>query len=247
MGHYVYKYVYDDEIIYIGKNDTDLITRIKQHEYEVKFRPYIDSEIYYIELSNKAESKALETLLINKYKPKLNIADKYSGCSFLNFEEPGWEKLNKLIQKNTAKNDSIKKDNVKRRISEINREKKKLKKELDFETICRKNCIWIYKNKNKLIFNDEEVLLELPYDGNEENLFKTSFAYKTDDGGICYTKVFGGGTYSNNIMLYHCGRDIYDEFIENFEIIIQQFNEQIEELESKYTELEKLEKELITV
>jgi hypothetical protein len=32
MGHYVYKYVYNNEIIYIGKNDTDLENRIYQHK-----------------------------------------------------------------------------------------------------------------------------------------------------------------------------------------------------------------------
>lgn len=29
MGNYVYKYVYKDEIIYIGKNDTDLTSRLR--------------------------------------------------------------------------------------------------------------------------------------------------------------------------------------------------------------------------
>ena len=56
MASYVYKYVYKDEIVYIGKNDTDLVTRIKQHQQETKFQPYLLSDIYYIELSNKAES-----------------------------------------------------------------------------------------------------------------------------------------------------------------------------------------------
>ena len=48
MGHFVYKYVYDGEIVYIGKNDTDLKTRIKQHEREEKFQPYLKSDIYII-------------------------------------------------------------------------------------------------------------------------------------------------------------------------------------------------------
>lgn len=39
MGHYVYKYVYNNEIIYIGKNDTDLESRIYQHKLEDKFKP----------------------------------------------------------------------------------------------------------------------------------------------------------------------------------------------------------------
>ena len=31
MGHYVYKYVHNDEIIYIGKCDKDLEKQISQH------------------------------------------------------------------------------------------------------------------------------------------------------------------------------------------------------------------------
>ena len=32
MGHYVYKYVYNNEIIYIGKNDTDLYSRLNPED-----------------------------------------------------------------------------------------------------------------------------------------------------------------------------------------------------------------------
>ena len=31
MGHYVYKYVLHQEVIYIGKNNTDLVSRLNQH------------------------------------------------------------------------------------------------------------------------------------------------------------------------------------------------------------------------
>ena len=77
MGYYVYKYVLDNQIIYIGKNDTNLQDRIIQHQREEKFKPYMEADIYYIELKNKAETSGLEKLLINKYKPILNIVDKY--------------------------------------------------------------------------------------------------------------------------------------------------------------------------
>ena len=89
MGHYVYKYVLDDEIVYIGKNDTDLHSRIYQHTLEDKFQPVKDAQIYYIELQNSVESRVMEELLINKYKPVLNIVSKQRGLS-ISFEEPPW-------------------------------------------------------------------------------------------------------------------------------------------------------------
>ena len=91
MGHYVYKYVFDDEIVYIGKNDTDLHSRIYQHTLEEKFQPIKEAQIYFVELQNSVESRVMEELLINKYKPILNVACKQNGMS-ISFEEPDWEK-----------------------------------------------------------------------------------------------------------------------------------------------------------
>lgn len=79
MSHFVYKYVINNEIVYIGKNDTNLHNRICQHNdnradklYQARDNPH--TKIFYIQLANRAESDGLETLLINKYKPKFNIA-----------------------------------------------------------------------------------------------------------------------------------------------------------------------------
>ena len=91
MGHYVYKYVEDNEIIYIGKNDTDLHTRISQHVSEKKFKEHPDAKIYYGELANSVESRFMEMMLINRYKPILNVVDKVEGNSFIDFTEPEWK------------------------------------------------------------------------------------------------------------------------------------------------------------
>lgn len=40
MSHYVYKYVHEGEIIYIGKCDAILKNRIYQHRLEDKFKPF---------------------------------------------------------------------------------------------------------------------------------------------------------------------------------------------------------------
>jgi len=103
MGHYVYKYVKNNDILYIGKNDTDLVSRINQHKKERKFLNINDADIFYVELSNKAETKAVEALLINYYKPPLNIRDKYDSCS-LSFD------LNTLNWNKYNENDFIKND-----------------------------------------------------------------------------------------------------------------------------------------
>lgn len=57
MSHYVYKYVNNGEIIYIGKCDSKLIQRINQHKAEDKFKPYLDTcKIYYAVLANATMS-----------------------------------------------------------------------------------------------------------------------------------------------------------------------------------------------
>lgn len=76
----VYKYVHDGNIIYIGKSE-NIVQRINQHakckDLDMKFGPYIDKvKVYVHECANKTEMDALEILLINKYKPVLNISFK---------------------------------------------------------------------------------------------------------------------------------------------------------------------------
>ena len=96
-NYYIYKYVVDDKIIYIGLTN-DLRRRIKEHAsgtgLEIKFQPYLDhSTIYYHKCGNETEMKALESLLINHYKPMLNIIDVNPGNSTIttNIE---WELYN---------------------------------------------------------------------------------------------------------------------------------------------------------
>ncbi|WP_147422370.1 hypothetical protein [Ruminococcus sp. AM42-11] len=100
MGNYVYKYVYDNEIIYIGKNDTDLTSRLNRHGKpgdnipEEGWDEINNSDIFYCELANRIMSDVVESELIRRYKPKYNKA-KTSEWSGLEFVEPKWEKYNK--------------------------------------------------------------------------------------------------------------------------------------------------------
>ena len=98
-GHYVYKYVYDGEIIYIGKSDVpDLRARLYQHGRkgdniaEEAWDMINHSNIYYIELENAVMSDCVESELIRRYMPRLNKAKK-SQWSGLPFAEPVWKPI----------------------------------------------------------------------------------------------------------------------------------------------------------
>ncbi len=91
----VYKYVCDGEIIYIGKSDHSIESRISGHSRESKFKPFLKKcKIYYAWLPNPAFTTIFETYLINKYKPILNAAMKYDKIIPFNISEPHWYEYN---------------------------------------------------------------------------------------------------------------------------------------------------------
>lgn len=100
MGHYVYKYVYEGEIIYIGKCDKDLGQRLHAHGRkgdnisECWHEEINKADIYYTELSNSTMTDVVESELIRRYKPKCNKA-KMSDWSGLPFADPPWIKFEK--------------------------------------------------------------------------------------------------------------------------------------------------------
>jgi len=97
MGHYVYKYVLNEEIIYIGKCDKNLDQRLKAHGRKgdnIPSQAWNDinkADIYYINLPNATMSDVVESELINRYKPKYNRA-KISEWDGIPFVEPSWHK-----------------------------------------------------------------------------------------------------------------------------------------------------------
>ena len=78
--YYVYKWVVNNEIIYVGQT-TRPDVRFLQERRQDKFKPYLDADILLTSIANKCEMDALEKLLINKYKPILNVKDKYEESS----------------------------------------------------------------------------------------------------------------------------------------------------------------------
>lgn len=75
--HGIYKYVYNDEVIYVGKTDAEngFKKRIECHKREHEL--FNQSKIYIHLCRDQTETDSLETILINAYKPMLNKAKIY--------------------------------------------------------------------------------------------------------------------------------------------------------------------------
>lgn len=93
--NYIYKYVYENEIVYIGKTN-DLKRRISEHHREEKFGNKT-FDIYYFLCKSQRQADLYEYMLINKYKPALNISDKEEFEDFSYFIEPNWIKYDSNI------------------------------------------------------------------------------------------------------------------------------------------------------
>lgn len=70
--HYVYKYVKDGEVIYVGKTNSNLTARINAHAAEVQFQKIAPWDIFVIKLDNSTQTGGFERLLIDLYHPQLN-------------------------------------------------------------------------------------------------------------------------------------------------------------------------------
>lgn len=86
MNYYIYKYVDNEEIIYIGQTN-NLNKRINQHTKD-KLEGF-NGKIYYFECPNKTAMDSWEYCLINKYHPAYNVALNDDNTN-INIEEPQW-------------------------------------------------------------------------------------------------------------------------------------------------------------
>ncbi len=89
--YYVYRYTEKKtgEVVYVGKTDHSLSSRIRAHKKEEAFKGY-DCFIDFIKLSNAVETDSIEKLLINYYKPVINIKDKVDGLTDIDIPLFNW-------------------------------------------------------------------------------------------------------------------------------------------------------------
>ena len=90
-GFYCYKWVMNDEIIYVGKT-TEPFRRIKEERSDSKFRQFSDANIYILRLNNSKEMDFMEKILINHYQPLLNDigrSDSFTELPII-FEDLDW-------------------------------------------------------------------------------------------------------------------------------------------------------------
>ena len=69
MGYYVYKYIENNNIVYIGQT-INLKARITAHKYD-QLKDF-NGEIFYTELNTKQEMDLIELILINQFHPIYN-------------------------------------------------------------------------------------------------------------------------------------------------------------------------------
>ncbi len=100
MGFYVYKYIYQDKVVYIGQT-INLDNRIKAHSQEIRF--YGLQEVYYFECNNKLELDVNESFGIDYYKPVLNQTNNriYLNYPELVYKKPEWKKYDKIYNNPT--------------------------------------------------------------------------------------------------------------------------------------------------
>ena len=86
----IYKYVYQNEIVYIGKSNL-LDDRIKQHNEEIRF--FGLDEIYYFICDSKNMMDVNEAYYINLYHPKLNRQNVVINKQYIDLinEDPVWQ------------------------------------------------------------------------------------------------------------------------------------------------------------
>ena len=76
-GFYVYKWVHNDNVIYVGQS-RDIKKRIAAERSDERFKIYKNPSIYIVKCRNSNEMSILEKILIDQYQPILNSLDKYS-------------------------------------------------------------------------------------------------------------------------------------------------------------------------
>lgn len=96
---YIYKYVQNNKIVYIGKTSRPLHLRIHEHTRAADILCNVKADVFYAECQSEAEMHCIENLLIDKYRPQYNKRDfsKSEIKANINFKEPDWRPYSDYI------------------------------------------------------------------------------------------------------------------------------------------------------
>ncbi|MBQ8625477.1 MAG: GIY-YIG nuclease family protein [Agathobacter sp.] len=178
MSYFVYKYVYNNKIIYIGLTD-DMKRRVYEHAsgvgIESKFLPYLDNvEIYYHQCGNETEMRALESLLINHFKPVLNVVDIHRGESTITIDID-WVLYDEKVFTDTYDNEIMK-------IRRVIKSNETRIANYRTEQIGLDSSMLQLRPFYQILADNMEALIRNPY---LEILMPRSIVPKTDDVFIC--------------------------------------------------------------
>lgn len=220
----VYKYVFDDEIVYIGKTNSSLINRIVSHSREHKFKPYLSSDVYYSECCNSTEASIYEKFLINKYSPILNETyEKYDSGVRICIDEPKWIKLNQAAIHNHSYHD-------RRNMADYKSNKKQ---DRISKIITKINClIWIYNNTDKIKQIDDKYVMFVT--GNADDILynfpmcvylKKYYPRKSFIGTAIFTC---SETIDKETVMFKVNYDGMNFFVKNFDDIINEMKNELD-------------------
>lgn len=117
--YYVYKYVQNNQIVYIGITN-NLDRRFKEHLKEDNLK---NSKIFYFSCNSKAVAENYEFFLINKYHPVFNTAKQQKDfiCDII---EPDWSLYSTELIKNIEIETNKEKNNIDQFVNENPQNKK---------------------------------------------------------------------------------------------------------------------------
>ena len=139
-GFYVYKWVYNDNVIYVGQS-RDLKNRISKERRDKKFLSYTNANIFFVRCKNMAEMDILEKTLINKYQPQLNTTYKYPDTIDLPFNTSAlewidlenYDEYNEYLINSEDQVNKIK--DLKKKVESLEFENERLRKQTNFSCV----------------------------------------------------------------------------------------------------------------
>ena len=188
----VYKYVYDDKIVYIGKTNSSLNSRIKCHMGESKFQPYIDKcQIYFSLCQGVSHTAILEAYLINKYNPILNKSmNTVNEILPFIIPEPEWVELSTIS--------NYCQDAHRQRIemSYINRRRKKI----NYYQECIHRYLWLKNFLNQYIYQYDIriIITDSNVSSNQWRNLPSKIKLTTKGGASRYVPLYSKDKETNN-------------------------------------------------